>query len=276
MDVVLDSAAGGWNTVEREGVSITHPAKFIMIGSGNPGEGEMRPQMLDRFGMAVNVFTVMDSDLRVKLVQDRLQYAHPSRTQTDSVSSSLSSWEVVVAGNLTDAPPSCRFEKDPFKFAAECQAEVDAMKAKIVAAREQLKSVKMDRELKLKISEVCSMINVDGLRGDIVTNRAARALVAWEGRDEVTANDIQRVIIPCLSHRLRKDPTDTMDGGSIVAMAFNRVFNGSGFDYKKLESNNPKAKEAAAKKAAEEAKAKEEAEKPKPGAWKPGAWKPSR
>lgn len=189
VDVVLDSAAGGWNTVEREGVSILHPAKFIMIGSGNPEEGEMRPQLLDRFGMAVNVGTLVDADARVQLVLSRIAY-----------------------------------EQDAEAFAASCAAETEALRSKLAAARERLPRVKCDRGLVLKISELCSMINVDGLRGDITTNRAARALAALEGVEEVTDAHVARVASLCLSHRLRKDPMDALDNGSKVAIAFRRVF----------------------------------------------------
>jgi magnesium chelatase subunit I len=145
VDVVLDSAAGGWNTVEREGISLTHPAKFIMIGSGNPEEGELRPQLLDRFGMACNVRTIFDKEQRVELVKNRM--AH---------------------------------EMDPDAFAAVCKEEMDELKAKIAAAQAILGEVTMTRDLALKISGVCALVDVDGLRGDIVITRAAAALVAYE------------------------------------------------------------------------------------------------
>jgi magnesium chelatase subunit I len=209
VDVVLDSAASGWNTVrnaarlkqspadasrprqvEREGISILHPAKFIMIGSGNPEEGELRPQLLDRFGMAVTVATIYDLEARIDLVQNRLAY-----------------------------------EKDPEAFQASCTKETEELRQKLEAARSRVASVKISRELTLKISEVCSLINVDGLRGDIVVNRTAKALAALEGVEEVTQLHIARVIPLCLGHRLRKDPLDPIDSGSKVVMAYQRVFN---------------------------------------------------
>ena len=189
VDVVLDSAASGWNTVEREGISILHPAKFIMIGSGNPEEGELRPQLLDRFGMAVTVGTIYDKDARVALVQNRLL-----------------------------------FEKNAQEFTDSCAAETEALRAKLEAARVRLPGVSMPRDLTLKVSEVCSMINVDGLRGDITVNRAAKALCALEGDSVVTQAHIARIISLCLSHRLRKDPLDAMDSGSKVVVAYQRVF----------------------------------------------------
>jgi len=192
VDVVLDSAAGGWNTVEREGISITHPAKFIMIGSGNPEEGELRPQLLDRFGTACTIRTIFDKEQRVELVKNRIAY-----------------------------------ENDPEAFIASQKEETDALRAKILAAQKILPEVTMDRDLAIKISGVCALVDVDGLRGDIVVTRAAKALVAYEGRTEVTEADIERVIGPCLSHRLRKDPLDTMDGSFKVLLGFNKVFKGS-------------------------------------------------
>mmetsp|Transcript_33223 Transcript_33223/g.105913 ORF Transcript_33223/g.105913 Transcript_33223/m.105913 type:complete len:460 (+) Transcript_33223:553-1932(+) len=222
VDVVLDSAAGGWNTVEREGISIIHPAKFIMIGSGNPEEGELRPQLLDRFGTSVNVQTIYDAAMRIKMVQDR-----------DS------------------------FESDPFGFMDEVKAAEEGIRDQILAAQDRLKTVHMPDDIKLKISEVCSMLDVDGLRGDIVCNRAAKALVAWEERDEVTPADVARVVTMVLNHRMRKDPMDPIDNGSKVASVFTRVF-----DPRRA------AKEAEAAKKAEEAAAAAA----KPAAKKAGAW----
>jgi len=190
VDVVLDSAASGWNTVEREGISILHPAKFIMIGSGNPEEGELRPQLLDRFGLAVTVGTIMDLDTRVQLVLNRGAY-----------------------------------EADPEAFVAACAPETAALRAKLAAAREALPNVVMARSLTLQVSEVCALVNIDGLRGDITVTRAARALAALEGATEVTREHVARVLPLCLAHRLRKDPLDPIDNGSKVALAYQRIFN---------------------------------------------------
>ena len=230
VDVVLDSAAGGWNTVEREGISITHPAKFIMIGSGNPEEGELRPQLLDRFGMACNISTIFDREQRVQLVKNRMA-----------------------------------FEADPEAFALSCKEETDELRAKISAARALLPEITMDRDLALKISGVCALVDVDGLRGDIVVTRAAKALVAYEGRKEVTQEDIQRVIGPCLSHRLRKDPMDTMDGSFKVMLGFNKVFNGSA-----LKNFSEAMDEGIVDPEAKKAEEEEAAKPPEPK--KAGAW----
>ena len=230
VDVVLDSAAGGWNTVEREGISITHPAKFIMIGSGNPEEGELRPQLLDRFGMACNVRTIFDRELRVQLVKNRME-----------------------------------FEEDPEGFVKSCEEETNELKTKIAAAQKLLKEVKMERDLAIKISGVCALVDVDGLRGDIVVTRAAKALVAYERRTEVTEDDIKRVIGPCLSHRLRKDPMDTMDGSFKVMLGFNKIFKGSAMaDFAGAMAEGIEDPEAKAK---EEEKAKADPAPKKAGAW---------
>lgn len=189
VDVLLDSAASGWNTVEREGISICHPAKFILIGSGNPEEGELRPQLLDRFGMHAQIKTVKEPNLRVKIVQQR---------------------EL--------------FERNPIEFKNKYKNEQEKLTEKILNARKKLKEVKINYELLEKISQICSELNVDGLRGDLVTNRAAKALVAFEDRDEVTPKDIFTVITLCLRHRLRKDPLESMDSGYKVQQIFKKVF----------------------------------------------------
>lgn len=189
VDVLLDSAASGWNTVEREGISIRHPARFVLVGSGNPEEGELRPQLLDRFGMHAEIRTVKEPALRVQIVEQRTQ-----------------------------------FDQDPMPFLENCQAAQEALQLRIVEAQERLKSVQIDYDLRVKISQVCSELDVDGLRGDIVTNRAAKALAAFENRTEVTLDDIRRIAPLCLRHRLRKDPMESIDSGYKVEKVFAQVF----------------------------------------------------
>ncbi len=189
VDVLLDSAASGWNTVEREGISIRHPARFVLVGSGNPEEGELRPQLLDRFGMHAEIHTVKEPVLRVQIVEQRAE-----------------------------------FDQNPQQFLEKYQPQQVALQQQLVKAQELLPSVQIDYNLRVKISEVCSQLDVDGLRGDIVTNRAARALAAFEGRTEVTVDDIRRVMTLCLRHRLRKDPLESIDSGYKVEKAFNQVF----------------------------------------------------
>ncbi len=189
VDVLLDSAASGWNTVEREGISISHPARFILVGSGNPEEGELRPQLLDRFGMHAEIRTVKEPELRVQIVEQR-----------------------------------AAFDQMPIVFREKYQTSQTALREKIIQARHLLPEVKIDYDFRVKISQICSELNVDGLRGDIVTNRSAKAIASFEGRTEVTAQDIFRVIPLCLRHRLRKDPLETIDSGDKVRELFKRIF----------------------------------------------------
>ncbi len=189
VDVLLDSAASGWNTVEREGVSVRHPARFVLIGSGNPEEGELRPQLLDRFGMSVEVRTVREAQLRVQVVDQRTS-----------------------------------FDDNPDAFVTSIQSKQDSLQQKVSDAQNRLKEVQIDEDLRLNISAICGELDVDGLRGDIVTNRASRALAAFEGRIEVSEDDIARVVSCSLRHRLRKDPLEQVDSGDRVIKAFCKVF----------------------------------------------------
>jgi magnesium chelatase subunit I len=116
------------------------------------------------------------------------------------------------------------FDQNPQAFLQKYQSDQEALQKQLVMAQERLPEVEMDYELRVKISEVCSQLDVDGLRGDIVTNRAAKALAAFEGRNEVTVDDIRRVITLCLRHRLRKDPLESIDSGYKVEKTFNRIF----------------------------------------------------
>ena len=189
VDILLDSAASGWNTVEREGISIKHPARFVLVGSGNPEEGELRPQLLDRFGMHAEIRTVRDPETRVRVVEER-----------------------------------SNFDQNPEVCLAENAEAINALKEKIVKAQELLTKVTIDFELRVKISQVCGSLDVDGLRGDIVTNRAAKAYAAYNSREEVTVDDIEKVITLCLRHRLRKDPLESIDSGDKVGSVFEEVF----------------------------------------------------
>ena len=117
------------------------------------------------------------------------------------------------------------FDLNPIKFRENYNDSQQILRNKIIKARESLKKVNLDYEFRIKISQICSELNVDGLRGDIVTNRASKALTAFEGRTEVTAQDIFRVIPLCLRHRLRKDPLETIDSGDKVRDIFKKIFN---------------------------------------------------
>ena len=189
VDVLLDSAASGWNTVEREGISIKHPAKFILIGSGNPEEGELRPQLLDRFGMHAEIRTIKEPNLRVRIVEERMSF---------------------------DQSPQSWFEK--------YQDEQLSIQKRIVTAQNLLPKVSISKEFQLKISELCSELQIEGLRGDLVSTRAAKALTAFENRDIVTLDDIQRTITLCLRHRLRRDPMESINSGEKIEAAFQKIF----------------------------------------------------
>jgi len=189
VDVLLDSAASGWNTVEREGISIKHPARFVLVGSGNPEEGELRPQLLDRFGMHAEIRTVKDPVLRVKIVEERTS-----------------------------------FDLNPQKWIDKYSKEQEQITKSIIDAQALLPKIEIDYKLRVKISEICSLLNVDGLRGDIVTNRAAKAYAAYCGRQNVEIDDIKKIITLCLRHRLRKDPLETIDSGDKVNDIFKQVF----------------------------------------------------
>ena len=189
VDILLDSAASGWNTVEREGISIRHPARFVLVGSGNPEEGELRPQLLDRFGMHAEIRTVKDPILRVKIVEERTS-----------------------------------FDLNPQEWLDKYKEEQEAVTKRITDAQKLLPGMQIDYDLRVKISEICSILDVDGLRGDIVTNRAAKAYAAYNKRTEVELDDIKTIITLCLRHRLRKDPLETIDSGDKVKQVFNEVF----------------------------------------------------
>jgi magnesium chelatase subunit I len=189
VDVLLDSAASGWNTVEREGISIKHPAKFILVGSGNPEEGELRPQLLDRFGMHAEIRTIQDPISRVKIVEERISF---------------------------DQSPQLWFDK--------YENEQLKIQNRIRSAQNLLSTVTISKEFQLKISQICSELKIEGLRGDIVSTRAAKALAAFENRLEVTKEDIKRTITLCLRHRLRRDPMESINSGEKIEATFETLF----------------------------------------------------
>jgi len=189
VDVLLDSAASGWNTVEREGISIKHPAKFILIGSGNPEEGELRPQLLDRFGMHAEIKTISDPTLRVRIVEERIS-----------------------------------FDQAPQVWLDKYKNEQLDIQNRIVKAQNSLAEVTITKEFQLKISQICSQLQIEGLRGDIVSTRAAKALSAFECRKEVTLDDIKRTISLCLRHRLRRDPMESINSGDKIDGIFDSIF----------------------------------------------------
>jgi magnesium chelatase subunit I len=179
VDLLLDAAASGENIVEREGLSIRHPARFILIGTGNPEEGELRPQLLDRFGLAVDVRTPADLPTRIEVVKRR------------------------------DA-----FERDPAGFVAAWQKEEDRLRREILAARAKLPSIDVPDSVLETAARLCMALGVDGLRGELTLMRAARGLASLEGATVATAAHIRHIATAALSHRLRRNPLD--DAGSAV------------------------------------------------------------
>jgi magnesium chelatase subunit D len=193
VDLLLDVAATGRNRVEREGVSAEHPARFRLVGSANPEEGELRPQLLDRFGLCVEVETERDLERRVQIVEHREA-----------------------------------FDADPAAFDAAQAAEQARLRRRVVRAAGRFAGVKVPRALLRRIAELCQRLGVDGHRGEITVARAARALAAFEGRGEVTAGDVKRVAPLALRHRLRRDPLEQGGGGSRVERASEELFGGKG------------------------------------------------
>ncbi|MFD4597707.1 putative cobaltochelatase [Streptomyces sp. NPDC058464] len=173
VDLLLDAAAMGASYVEREGVSVRHAAKFLLVGTMNPEEGELRPQLLDRFGLTVEVAASREPDQRVEVVRRRLAY-----------------------------------DDDPAGFAARWADEEAAVRQRIVAARELLPSVRLGDGALRQIAATCAAFEVDGMRADIVMARTATALAAWAGRTEVLAEDVRQAALLALPHRRRRNPFD--------------------------------------------------------------------
>merc|ERR1711862_92733 len=151
--------------------------------------------MGDRFGMHAEIRTVKDPKLRVKVVEERTS-----------------------------------FDQTPDVWLKNYEEQQQQLREKIIIAQENLVAVKISDDLRLKISEVCSKLDVDGLRGDIVTNRAAKAYAAYDGRSDVTVNDISKIITLCLRHRLRKDPLESIDSGDKVSKVFQEIFKNSKYN----------------------------------------------
>ena len=178
IDLMLDSAAMGHNVVEREGVSFSHPARFVLVGTMNPEEGELRPQLLDRFGLCVYVESIRDRDLRVEILRRR-----------------------------------SRFDDDPGGFLDSVQEDLRELSGKIVQARKRLSKVNISEEILEKIVAITTEIHVDGHRSDIVILRAAKALAAFRDQDCITPGDIGDVAPLALNHRLKRTPFQDPDSG---------------------------------------------------------------
>ena len=188
VDLLIDVAASGFNVVEREGLSVRHPARFVLIGSGNPEEGDLRPQLLDRFGLSVDVKTPEDIDARVEVVRRRDQ-----------------------------------FERDPVAFVGAWRRHDAILQRRILAARKRLPLVQVpDATLQLA-ARLCMNLGTDGLRGELTLVRAARALASVQGERSVGAAQLRCVAASALRHRLRRNPLDESDASERVARAVAEV-----------------------------------------------------
>jgi magnesium chelatase subunit I len=179
VDLLLDVAASGENVVEREGLSIRHPARFVLVGSGNPEEGELRPQLLDRFGLAVDVKTPRELAMRVEVIRRR------------------------------DA-----FDRNPSAFIASWESKDRALQRRLKAARGRLEALETPIRALEQAARLCMALGTDGLRGELTLVRTARALAAFEGDATVEDKHLRRVAGPVLSHRLRRNPLD--DSSSLI------------------------------------------------------------
>ena len=184
VDLLIDVAASGENVVEREGLSVRHPARFVIVGSGNPEEGELRPQLLDRFGLSVEVRTPDDIRERVEVVKRRDAY-----------------------------------ERDPTAFIESWKKDDERIRRKLVAARARLDVTEVDDAMLESAARLCMQLGTDGLRGELTLMRAARALAALDGDPKVDVRHLRRVAPSALRHRLRRDPLDETGSSARVERA---------------------------------------------------------
>ncbi len=188
VDLLLDVAQSGENVVEREGLSVRHPARFVLVGSGNPEEGELRPQLLDRFGLSVEVRTPETLADRVEVVKRR------------------------------DA-----FDRDPAAFAKTWRTKDTAVRKKVAAAQDRLGQVIVPDAVLEAGSRLCMAVGADGLRGELTLLRASRALAAYEGRSAVTEADLRRIAPMALRHRLRRGPLDEQASTTRIERAMDEL-----------------------------------------------------
>lgn len=182
VDLLLDVAQSGENLVEREGLSIRHPARFVLVGSGNPEEGELRPQLLDRFGLSVEVTSPKTIDERITVIERR------------------------------DA-----FDQNPKRFLSKWKPEELNVRAAITDARAALAKIKKTKAVLRDCAELCLALGADGLRGELTLLRASRALAAYEGQTSIQRAHLKAVAPLALSHRLRRDPLDEAGSSARVA-----------------------------------------------------------
>jgi magnesium chelatase subunit I len=188
VDLLLDVAQSGENVVEREGLSIRHAARFVLVGSGNPEEGELRPQLMDRFGLSVDVLSSTDIDERIEVMKRRDAY-----------------------------------ENDHEAFIAHWQSEDATLRARIVAARAALADLQTPDSARRRVAELCIALGSDGLRGELTLLKAARAFAAFAGDVAVTDDHIRKTAVLALRHRLRRDPLDDSGSSSRVARTVSEI-----------------------------------------------------
>ena len=188
VDLLIDVAASGENVVEREGLSVRHPARFVLVGSGNPEEGELRPQLLDRFGLSVEVRTPQDIDQRIAVIKRR------------------------------DA-----FERDPQGFRNEWAMQNEGLREHILKARKLLDKVKVGDDLLRLCAQLCQALGTDGLRAELTLMRACRSLAAMQGHKAATTAHLRTVAPMALRHRLRRNPLDDTGSGTRVERALTEV-----------------------------------------------------
>ena len=171
VDLLLDSAAMGINYVEREGISFFHPARFILVGTMNPEEGDLRPQLLDRFGLCVYIQSIKDKELRMEILKRKTA-----------------------------------FDNDPEGFMNKWKDEQKRLSEKIVGAKARLKDIEIPDEIFSSVTDITTSLSLDGHRADIVLVKAARAYAAFNGKSAVTKEDIKRVAVFAIRHRLKRLP----------------------------------------------------------------------
>ena len=190
VDLLLDVAASGENLVEREGLSIRHQSKFVLIGSGNPEEGELRPQLLDRFGLSLEVKSPTDIGQRIEVVKRRDLY-----------------------------------EQNPRKYIKKWHSEEVKLRKKIQHAKKLIKTIPSSHSTIKKCASICLELGTDGLRGELTLLRSARANAAFKGKVKVDDNDIREVCIPALRHRLRRNPLDEAGSDVRIARVIDNILN---------------------------------------------------
>jgi len=190
VDLLLDVAASGENLVEREGLSIRHESKFVLIGSGNPEEGELRPQLLDRFGLSLEVKSPTDIDQRIEVVKRRDLY-----------------------------------EQNPRKYIKNWHSEEVKLRKKIQHAKKLIKAIPSSHSTIKKCASICLELGADGLRGELTLLRSARANAAFKGKINLDDNDIREVCIPALRHRLRRNPLDEAGSDIRIARVIDNILN---------------------------------------------------